>query len=353
MAKSKAETESLENEEDFDDENETEGEEESEEKEESGAKKKSEASDEEDSSTDDSEDESSSEDKAAKEQVDADREAIRERRRREKKMRRERDKRERLQMQNLVVSLQQEVRQLKEGAGKELYDEVHSLKKERVQDEMRQAANLYKEAEEVMKQAIKEGDGDAYVKAKRISDSAYARYHQLESTAKTRPAVAGAGGGVASRSAREDVADAAPAVNTDQNSAASVLTTRGKQMAISWATKHSGWYDADGRNRESKIVMTIDEDLFAEGYDPNTKEYWDELDDRVKEILPHRYKAGSAPRAKQTVGGGGAEGASSASSVDKTLPPEFVRTLKAAGYWEDPVKKKAAIKNFYASKRKA
>jgi hypothetical protein len=267
-------------------------------------------------------------------------------------MRREREKRERMHMQNLVVNLQQEIKQLKEGAGRELQEEVHLLKQDRIKDELRNAANIYQEAEEVMKQAIKDGDGDAYVKAKRISDNAYARYRQLEASSKQRPGAATAqGGGQGSRAAREVQEDTAPATG-GENSAASVLTTRGKQLAISWATKHSGWYDADGRNRESKIVMTIDEDLFAEGYDPNTKEYWDELDDRVKEVLPHRFKAASAPRAKQTVGGGGQDGAPT-TNVDRALPPEFVKTLKTAGYWDDPVKKKAAIKNFYANKRKA
>ena len=41
------------------------------------------------------------------------------------------------------------------------------------------------------------------------------------------------------------------------------------------------WYDPDGKDEDSAIVNTIDNRLAAEGWDPTTAEYWDELQRRV------------------------------------------------------------------------
>ena len=43
-------------------------------------------------------------------------------------------------------------------------------------------------------------------------------------------------------------------------------------------------------------MRALDESLSAEGYDPTSKEYWDELTARVKRRLPERFKKGARVR---------------------------------------------------------
>ena len=53
--------------------------------------------------------------------------------------------------------------------------------------------------------------------------------------------------------------------------------------------EHS-WWDPRGGDRDSQRVLSIDRSLVQEGYDPVSKDYWDELRSRIKEALPTRFK---------------------------------------------------------------
>lgn len=59
--------------------------------------------------------------------------------------------------------------------------------------------------------------------------------------------------------------------------------------ASTWMRSHN-WYDPRGGDKDSRAVAQIDNRLVSEGYDPRTPEYWEELSDRVRERLPHRFK---------------------------------------------------------------
>lgn len=52
------------------------------------------------------------------------------------------------------------------------------------------------------------------------------------------------------------------------------------------------WWDPLGRDTDSKLVLDIDTALVGEGYNPVTKDYWDELRQRVEKDLPHHFDAG-------------------------------------------------------------
>jgi hypothetical protein len=61
------------------------------------------------------------------------------------------------------------------------------------------------------------------------------------------------------------------------------------------------WYNpndrlANGKVRDfdTRIMLEIDSDLAAEGFDPSSQDYWEELRDRGRERLPHRF-ADDAP----------------------------------------------------------
>lgn len=52
--------------------------------------------------------------------------------------------------------------------------------------------------------------------------------------------------------------------------------------------KHD-WYDARARDEDSAIVKAIDASLSNAGFDPRTKEYWAELENRMRKRLPERF----------------------------------------------------------------
>lgn len=278
-------------------------------------------------------DEDSSEDKDSepdpkKEEVSEDIEAKRERRRREKRMRREKARRESAFMQNEIARLQQELRQMKEQTGKFVQDSQLSA----IEAEKKEIANVYNTAQKVMAAAISDGDGEKFAEAKAISDKAYARYNLLE----------GAKQKYAKESSESDKKEVEPQ---------GIIGEEGKRYGIAWVKKNSSWYDPNGGNLDSKIAQTIDTDLYNEGYDPNTKEYWDEFDDRCREKLPHRYKV--ADRASKQIVGGGGKDSNPSTYKSISVPKEFLHSLKAAGYEKGTPKYNAAIKHYIAQKKGA
>lgn len=110
------------------------------------------------------------------------------------------------------------------------------------------------------------------------------------------------------------------------------------------------WYDPAGSNEDTQIVMMLDKKLNNEGWDPRTQEYWDELDERAKKYLPHRYETQNRnteqrqERKPPTGGSGGGNRQQGGSTY--TLSPERVRALKESGMWDDPVKRKQMIKRY-------
>lgn len=110
------------------------------------------------------------------------------------------------------------------------------------------------------------------------------------------------------------------------------------------------WYDPALGNEDTQIMVMLDKKLNSEGWDPRTQEYWDELDERAKKYLPHRYEIRSnrteqtQERRPPTGGSGGGNRQSSTQAY--TLSSERVRALKESGMWDDPVKRKQMIKRY-------
>ena len=80
-----------------------------------------------------------------------------------------------------------------------------------------------------------------------------------------------------------------------RQSAPQPLDPRLANHAQAWMERNS-WYDPSGQDQDSEIAMRIDHRLAQEGWDPTTKEYWDELSARVKKYLPHRVNSGKIER---------------------------------------------------------
>ena len=133
---------------------------------------------------------------------------------------------------------------------------------------------------------------------------------------------------------------------------------RVQKMAENWI-RRTDWYDPQHRDTDSKIIKQIDEELTATGWNPATQDYWDELDDRAKKYLPHRYDSGynapnqrSRPRNMQTSTGRESSNSASPRRNELVLEPEQVRAMKDAGFWDDPVKRESMIKRYAAEARK-
>jgi hypothetical protein len=62
-----------------------------------------------------------------------------------------------------------------------------------------------------------------------------------------------------------------------------------------WVDLRKGTKDPD-----SQVLLAVDNMVASDGFDPRTQEYWDELEDRCRQYLPHRFgNAQPAPRTRQ------------------------------------------------------
>jgi hypothetical protein len=80
------------------------------------------------------------------------------------------------------------------------------------------------------------------------------------------------------------------------------VPTRVRELADDFASEND-WMDTqdrlpDGRPRDvdTRIMLELDESVLADGFDPATADYWEELRDRAARYLPHRFDAEPAPQ---------------------------------------------------------
>jgi len=119
------------------------------------------------------------------------------------------------------------------------------------------------------------------------------------------------------------------------------------------------WWDPAGRDQESAAVLQIDRSLVQEGFDPVTKEYWDELRARTEEAVPSRFDSRSGNR-----GGGGTGNGADTQHRNKGpqfrtggrerplrknevyISPERKEAMIEAGVWDDPVLRNKYLKSY-------
>jgi hypothetical protein len=63
-------------------------------------------------------------------------------------------------------------------------------------------------------------------------------------------------------------------------------TSTDQSLADKWTEERSDWYKRDGFERQTRVANRIDREVFQDGYDPKTPEYFEELDRRMKEKEP-------------------------------------------------------------------
>lgn len=265
------------------------------------------------------EEEDRKEDELHQDRTPEEREAIRERRRieRQEKKRHVREKEDsyRREIETLRNQLQ-EVNTWKNTVEKR---NIHSGIAQ-IDKGINDASEALELARQAMAQATQEQNGEAFVDAQELYYAARKRGEDLLRVKQT----------IAQRVSQKP----------RQNLPDPTVINQVKQ----WA-ENKPWYDVSGRDEDSQIVQTIERSVANEGWDPRQKGYWDELDNRLKKYLPHRfnmsYNAGKASSRPPTEGS-----STSRPSAGYRLSPERVRAIREAGAWDDPVSRKEMIKAY-------
>lgn len=203
-----------------------------------------------------------------------------------------------------------------------------------VDQRLNDAKETVRQAEVIMARAIEAGNGDDVAAALRMRDEAKDLEREL----------------TFSKGRIEAVRTAPPAADPR------VTTLAGEWMSA------NPWYDPKGTNEDSAITNAIDSRLVAEGYRPETPEYWEELTSRVKARLspgtPSRKNPKDAnvdaapPRKDPPPMGSTREHVPPSTRKEVYVTPERKQAMIDAGIWEDAAKRNRMLKAYQAYDRK-
>lgn len=182
-----------------------------------------------------------------------------------------------------------------------------------------QAQREIQQAELIIAKATEAGNGDDVVAAMRIRDQAIANAQQL-STAKQQ---------------FDTQRQQAQQPRVDPN-----VVSYAKQ----WMEANP-WYDPSGRDRDSALTKAIDNELASEGFDPSSREYWEELTARVADALGETE---SKPKRKAPPTGRTREHAPVSTKKEIYVTPERKQAMIEAGVWDDPVLRQRYLKAYQA-----
>jgi hypothetical protein len=62
-----------------------------------------------------------------------------------------------------------------------------------------------------------------------------------------------------------------------------------QKLVAGWMEENDDWYSAKGFERHTRVANRIDKEVFADGFDPGTDEYYEELTNRIKEKFPKLF----------------------------------------------------------------
>jgi len=123
--------------------------------------------------------------------------------------------------------------------------------------------------------------------------------------------------------------------------------SRTDHLMNDWMSR-TPWFDPQGGGIDTRIATVIDEELVKEGWNPATEEYWDELDARLAERLPHRYKQQARRTApvSSTRNESQAVSRSNLNSNQFYISKERKQALIDLGVWDDPEQRLRYIKQY-------
>lgn len=192
------------------------------------------------------------------------------------------------------------------------------------------AVSKVRQAETIIAKATEAGNGDDVVAAMRIRDQAIVEAQQLDNAKRQF------------EYARQQ-ASAPPAPNPNV-----------VNYAKEWMQANP-WYDPSGRDRDSALTKAIDNELAAEGFNPASREYWEELTARVAEAIGDDDGQSAASssttqraRRKGPPTGNTREHAPVSTKKEIYVTPERKAAMIEAGVWDDPVMRQRYLKAYQA-----
>lgn len=187
-----------------------------------------------------------------------------------------------------------------------------------LEQQIQQTQRDIQQAEQIIAKATAAGNGDDVVAAMRIREAAAAELHQLA--------------GRYQQMAQTRQQPQAPKVDP---------TVVG--YAQQWLTANP-WYNPAGTDRDSALTKAIDAEIMAEGFDPASREYWEELTTRVADALGEG--GDTKPKRKAPPTGGKREHAPVSTRKEIYVTPERKAAMIEAGVWDDPVKRQRVLKAY-------
>ena len=175
------------------------------------------------------------------------------------------------------------------------------------------------QAEHFIAKATEAGNGDDVVAAMRIRDQAMAETNQLHQ-------------------ARQQFEQARKQAATPQVNPAVV------NYAKEWMSANT-WYDPSGRDRDSALTKAIDNEIVQEGYNPATREYWEELTARVADALGEETPA-PKPKRRGPPTGNTREHAPVSTKREIYVTPERKQAMIEAGVWDDATLRQRYLKAY-------
>lgn len=257
--------------------------------------------------------------------------------------RRERRKQAKLRRRQRESSSDLLVKSLQKQVG-DLTTQLHSVAERsdgqdlvQVQTAIGETQRYLSQAEATIKDAFAKQDGDAHTLALRAYTQAEKRLESLQRIER----------------------------NLKENPPSAALKTAGgtamQALMQDWMGRHS-WFDAKAGDEDSAITIAVDNMVKRAGFDPNTPEYWVELDKRLSKRLPHRFRDGDeeeddprvpeeddAPRrGGPPVGGGSRERRPGTPAGQKRYQISSARVaeLKRTGVWDDPEQRSKYLKAY-------
>jgi len=191
-----------------------------------------------------------------------------------------------------------------------------------LEQKLAQAVAEVQQAEHVIAKATEQGNGDDVVAAMRIRDQAIYEAQRLNA-------------------AKQEFEQ------TRQQAAQPQANPAVVSYAKQWMDANP-WYDPQGGDRDSALTKGIDNELAREGYNPASREYWEELTARVSEAIGGNDEPKAKPRRKAPPTGGTREHAPVSTKKEIYVTPDRKQAMIEAGVWDDPVLRQRYLKAYQA-----
>jgi len=193
-----------------------------------------------------------------------------------------------------------------------------------IDQRLQQTIGEIRQAEAIMARATEAGNGEDVVAAMRIRDEAMSRAQQLQYN-------------------KQQMAQAR------EQQAQPTGDPRVQSYAQEWMQANP-WYDPRGADDDSAVVNAIDAAMTAQGYDPTSRAYWEELTNRVAARVSDDggETRQSAPRRKAPPQGNTREYAPTSTRKEVYVTPERKAAMIEAGIWDDPVARNRMLKAYQA-----